>query len=345
MSLAAILVFVYCLNHFRVIVNADKGLQDEGISTGVFIGEAKNSFEKSFLGGSIEAISVPMAQANAIDFSADDDLENQDYAIMEGSGVVFQNSLDSNPFAGLRRTASIYVVAQGDTPFDIAMKFNINVETILQANNLRDGDIIKPGKELIILPINGVQIKIGKNDIIAGLAKKYSGKVEEIIAFNDLQPDGGLKAGDFLIIPNGEMPLAPVMKTPKITAPSSIKSPKLAGNWLIAPATGRLWSRLHSNNGVDISAPCGTPIYAAAAGRVSLADAVGWNLGYGKYITIQHPNGVVSLYGHTSKILVELGQQVAQGQLIALMGTTGRSTGCHVHWEVRGAVNPLGTRR
>jgi murein DD-endopeptidase MepM/ murein hydrolase activator NlpD len=110
---------------------------------------------------------------------------------------------------------------------------------------------------------------------------------------------------------------------------------------MIAPTSGKNWGRLHGKYGVDIASACGTPIYAAAAGTVTLADSVGWNFGYGKYLMIRHSNGVITLYAHTSRIVVEQGQQVAQGQLIALMGTTGRSTGCHLHFEVRGAPNPM----
>ena len=100
-------------------------------------------------------------------------------------------------------------------------------------------------------------------------------------------------------------------------------------------------SRIHGQNGVDVASACGTPIYAAAAGAVILSDGIGWNFGYGKYIMIRHSNGVVTVYGHASRLLVNQGDYADQGQLIALMGTTGRSTGCHLHFEVRGAKNPM----
>jgi len=132
---------------------------------------------------------------------------------------------------------------------------------------------------------------------------------------------------------------------PKYSAPKYASSVQPANNWLIYPTSGRSWGRIHSNNGVDVANPCGTPIYAAAAGQVILSDSSGWNGGYGKYIKIQHPNGVVTLYAHASQLLVSGGESVVQGQLIAYMGTTGRSTGCHLHFEVRGAKNPLAGMR
>lgn len=310
------------------------------------IEETADTIGEQLLGGSFNlgAVEVPVAQAS-VDFSADDELENQDLAIMEGSGLTAPNTPASGSFANMSREVATYVVQSGDSPSSIAVKFGINVDTILWANNLRDGDLIKPGQSLMVLPINGVRVKISAKDTIAVLAKKYKGKESEISAFNNIYEDSKLVAGNFIIIPDGE-PVAVVIKSsPKVTAPQYAQNKTQLGKWLIAPAAGRVWSRLHSQNGVDISNACGTPLYASAAGTIILADTVGWNYGYGKYIMIRHSNGVVTLYGHTSRILVEVGQSVEQGQLIALMGSTGRSSGCHVHWEVRGATNPLGTRR
>jgi murein DD-endopeptidase MepM/ murein hydrolase activator NlpD len=230
------------------------------------------------------------------------------------------------------------VVQPGDTASAIAVKFNINTDTILGANNLRDADLIRPGDRLVILPINGVRIKVGAKDTIELLAKKYNGKASEIMAFNYLTDNSKLVVGDYIIIPDGEMPVA---AQPKVTAPKYAKSSLPLVSWLMIPTTGRDWGRIHGNNGVDIANVCGTPIYAAADGTVMVSDGVGWNGGYGKYIMIQHKNGVVTLYAHASRLLVSAGEQVEQGQLVSLMGTTGRSTGCHLHFEVHGARNPL----
>ena len=92
---------------------------------------------------------------------------------------------------------------------------------------------------------------------------------------------------------------------------------------------------------MDVANACGTPIYAAADGTITLSDAIGYNGGFGKFIKMSHPNGTETLYAHTSRLLVNVGDQVTRGQQIAVMGSTGRSTGCHVHFEVHGAKNPL----
>jgi len=289
----------------------------------------------------LEQILMPTAQG-AIDFTSDDEAENKDLVILQENSVIAPNSPDPyEMFGSFRKEIKTYVVVSGDNPEKIAAVFGISTNTLLWANGLKDGNIIKPGQKLIILPINGVRIKVSSKDTLAFLAKKYQGKEDEIIAFNGLPSDGVLAAGEYIIIPGGEMPETAAPKTTKPASPKYASSTQKAGSWLIIPATGRNWGRTHSYNGVDISNPCGTPVYAAAAGKAILSDASGWNGGYGKYIKIQHSNGVITLYAHASSLLVGEGDFVDQGQLIAYMGTTGRSTGCHLHFEVRGAKNPL----
>jgi len=299
------------------------------------------------LGGplaSLEQILFSSA-SGAIDFAADDEFEDQDLVILqENSLVASQSPAPEEIFSRFRKEIIEYIVQKGDTPTSIAFVYGINTDTLLWANNLKDGDLIRPGDKLIILPINGIRVKVSARDTIESLAKKYQGKSEEIIAFNSLSADGGLQAGQYIIIPGGEKPVE-VAPKPKIITPKYASSTQKAGTWLIIPTTGNNWGRTHSYNGVDIANDCGTPVYAAAGGVVILSDASGWNGGYGKYIKIQHPNGVVTLYGHASALLVSQGQSVSQGQLIAYMGTTGRSTGCHLHFEVRGATNPLAKKR
>jgi len=118
--------------------------------------------------------------------------------------------------------------------------------------------------------------------------------------------------------------------------------PQLAGYFAI-PTTGWNWGKIHYSNAVDIASSCGTPLYAAAEGVVIKAS-IGWNNGYGNLIEIKHPNGVVSRYAHNQRHVVNIGQYVVQGDLIAYMGNTGNThgpTGCHIHFEIVGAQNPF----
>lgn len=137
---------------------------------------------------------------------------------------------------------------------------------------------------------------------------------------------------------------APLLGTTAVARAVSTKAfahlPDL-GSYYLIPTTGFNWGRIHGRNGVDMANSCGTPVRAAAEGVVTVADGDGWNGGFGKYLKISHPNGTETLYAHASKLLVSAGQTVARGEQIMLMGTTGRSTGCHLHLEVHGAKNPL----
>jgi murein DD-endopeptidase MepM/ murein hydrolase activator NlpD len=107
-----------------------------------------------------------------------------------------------------------------------------------------------------------------------------------------------------------------------------------------APSARRS-QKMHGANAVDLAAPVGTDILASAPGTVSVAKSTGWNYGYGQYIVITHPNGTQTVYAHLSNIDVSVGQSVSRGQKIGDMGSTGNSTGPHVHFEVRGAYNPF----
>ena len=155
---------------------------------------------------------------------------------------------------------------------------------------------------------------------------------------------GELQIGDDLIVPDGQI------KSTYVATSGSTKTSAGAkpfaylldlGNYFMPPAGGYNWSRIHGRNGIDIANSCGTPIYAAAEWLVATSDGSGYNGGFGKFIKIAHPNGTETLYAHATKLLIGAGEYAQRGQIIALMGSTGRSTGCHLHFEVHGARNPL----
>ena len=340
---AVVILFIFGgLNYFGLGAGAKKGLMEsQGVLEGSLIEERGISFDQGGLLNSMvgfSSLAVPAAQAS-VDLSLDDEQENQD-TIALGEGGFISPGTAADAFMNIQREPTSYIVQNGDSPFSIAVKFGVNTETILWANNLRETDYIKPGQQLLVLPINGVRVKIGAKDTVASLSKKYSGKEAEVRAFNNLYDDAKLIAGNFIIIPDGEIAAPTAKPSPKVTAPKYAKE-TISSGWLILPTTGKDWGRIHGQNGVDVANACGTPVYAAASGVVTLSDGIGWNYGYGKYLIIKHPNGVVTVYAHSSRLLVSAGEQVEQGQLIMLMGTTGRSTGCHLHFEVRGARNPL----
>lgn len=231
-----------------------------------------------------------------------------------------------------------YTVQPGDKLSFIALDYGVSIESIMWANNLRNSDSIIPDQILKIPPVSGIIHVVKKGDTIGTIAKKYGAKSEEIIAFNGLPLEGQLQINDEIIVPDGKIKGSAGTATQR-TSPFA-HLPNL-GDYFRIPTTGYNWGRIHGRNGIDMANSCGTSIFAAADGNVAISDGVGWNGGFGKYIKIIHPNGTETVYAHLSKILVGIGEYISRGQLIANMGSTGRSTGCHLHFEVHGARNPL----
>lgn len=247
-----------------------------------------------------------------------------------------------NPIGTLNSPAQdqilIYKVKEGDTPASIAENFGISLNTLLWANSIRNPRLIRIGDELIILPVTGVQYEVRKGDTIESIAKQFKGDAEEIISFNGLVIDEPLMVGTALIIPDGEIVLPP---SPTVRIPRFSGLPEYKGYYLRPIFGGRRSRGIHGFNGIDLANSCGVPVLAAAEGTVLIARSSGWNGGYGRYIVLNHSNGTQTLYAHLLSVLASPGQKVAQGSQIAVLGSSGNSTGCHAHFEVRGAKNPF----
>jgi LysM repeat protein len=238
---------------------------------------------------------------------------------------------------------SVYIVREGDTLSQIAEMFDVSANTILWANDIKKASLIKPGMTLVILPITGVRHVVKDGDTLASIAKKYEGDVEEIIAYNQLESAADIRINDTIVVPGGSV------SAPKTSTSGSVRS---GGGVAVStgsgssnfshPLPGALRTQgLHGYNGVDLAAGAGAPILAAASGQVIVAKASGWNGGYGNYVVVKHANGTQTLYAHLSTVTVAVGESVAAGEQIGVIGNTGRSTGTHLHFEVRGAKNPF----
>ncbi|KKU79163.1 MAG: Peptidase M23 family protein [Parcubacteria group bacterium GW2011_GWA2_47_7] len=253
-------------------------------------------------------------------------------------GLSDVDGLDSN-----HGQISIYVVHEGDSLSSIGEMFGVSVNTILWANSLQRGTKIQIGQTLVILPVSGVKHIVKKGDTLASIAKKYSGDIDEIRSYNGIE-DGALVVGDEVIIPDGEV-AAPVVVATKSTSAklSSVSGPAIPGYYQVPFSNYRKTQGLHGYNGVDLVSTLGlgAPVMAAAKGTIIISRQGGYNGGYGSYVVIQHGNGTQTLYGHLQSVAVSTGEIVAQGQTIGKMGNTGRSTGPHLHFEVRGAKNPF----
>ncbi|MEK7509616.1 MAG: M23 family metallopeptidase [Patescibacteria group bacterium] len=237
---------------------------------------------------------------------------------------------------------SIYVVREGDTLSQIAEMFEVSVNTIRWANDIPPSGTIRVGQTLTILPITSVRHMVKKGDTVAAIAKRYDADANEIVNYNKIE--GALVVGSEIIIPNGEIAAAPApaakAKIPAVSSGSS--SVSYAGYYLRPIVGGSRTQGIHGYNSVDLAAPLGTPVLASAAGDVIVARQGGWNGGYGSYVVIRHDNGTQTLYSHESSVIVGVGERVVQGQVIGYVGQSGKATGPHVHFEIRGGPrNPF----
>ncbi len=247
----------------------------------------------------------------------------------------------------LREAPEEYIVKEGDTLSGIADQFGISIETILWENKLTLRSTLKLGSTLTILPVSGLSHTVARGETIASIAKRYKVEERAILDFNEIADGRAVALGQKLIIPEGEQPavIAPARPAPRpsvvrIPAPQDITP---SGIRLLVPVAYKRISQwfTYRHSGIDMAGAYGTPVYASEDGTVVQA---GWGTGYGLYVLIDHGDGLMTRYGHSSKLLVTRGEHVKRGQLIALLGSTGRSTGPHVHFEtiVNGRfVNPL----
>lgn len=276
-----------------------------------------------------------------------------DISVVGGTALLAQDG-PSGTAADIESTPSnqqisVYIVREGDTLSGIAGMFDVTINTIIGANDIQGG-VVRPGQTLVIFPIPGLEHAVVKGETLVSLANKYSSDAHSIAVYNGLADGAALTVGDKIFIPNGEPPVVATKPKPTSTKkPVKTNEPYLGGSgpalsgyfaWPVAG--GVVTQKLHGWNGVDIGAPKGTSIYAAAGGTVVIANGNGaWNGGYGSYVVIQHSNGTQTLYAHMSKVLVSRGDTVSQGDVIGKVGSTGQSTGPHLHFEVRGATNPF----
>ncbi len=282
-----------------------------------------------------------------------------DISTSEGAALIANAGVDgtvpSAEHAVTGGSITSYTVQPGDSISAIAADHGVSVDTILWANSLTRKSAIKPGMTLVILPVSGVRHTVTKGETLASIAKKFDADAADIASYNGLENNEQLIIGTALIIPGGEMTAAAIATTKPastgtkttIKTGGSMGAVRAVGDTsrsedLINPLpAGHLSQGIHGWNGVDIAAPKGTPIYAAAGGTVIVSRVGGWNGGYGNYVVIDHGDGTQTLYGHLTSDSVSVGQSVSQGQPIGTVGNTGKATGYHLHFEVRGARNPF----
>lgn len=324
----------------------------------------RNTAEKT-TAAAVDAPSViPPAEVEVPQY----DLDAQDY-FMAGiqRNILLHTDLPAKP----RGEIITYEVQAGDTIIGIAEKFNLQPETVYWGNPYTladDPHRLSPGQVLNILPVNGVYYEWHEGDGLNGVAEYFGVTPETIINYpgNNLSPETigdyakpNIQPGTWLVIEGGKRELINWV-APRITR----SDPAVAKNYgpgycgevyegpvgsgtFVWPSVERRLSGFDydpsiNHNGIDVAGSLGNAIYATDSGVVVYA---GWNdYGYGNLVVIDHGNGWQSLYAHLDTFMVQCGSYVYQGDLIAGMGSTGNSSGPHLHFELRsdeyGRVNP-----
>lgn len=254
----------------------------------------------------------------------------------------------------LRAQVVTYTVREGDTIFDIAAQFGLAPETVVWSNReaLKDAPwLIRPGLELFILPVDGVYHTVRAGETVEEIAAEYGVETEALYnEWNDLEEGEPLREGQLLVVPGGTSDEVAWEPPPRYPAPGpagysygvcsgvSVQGPG-ANGWFILPTGSPRVSgwyfhdpRNPTHIGLDYACRLGDPIYAADNGVVTIA---GWSGGYGILVELNHGNGFVTRYGHFSSLATGCGQAVYQGQVIGYCGSTGWSTGPHLHFEIR----------
>ena len=242
-----------------------------------------------------------------------------------GNAPVVTESLFKKPV-----TFKTYKVVAGDTISGITRKFGLtNLSTIIAVNDIGNVRAMYPGQKLRIPSVDGLIYTVKPGNSLAGISAKYTIPLEDLLDVNDLSTQT-IKAGQQLFIPGAKLNLSELhealgdmFKVP-LTAVFRVTSPF---GWRADPFTGV--RSFHT--GIDMACPAGTSIYASMDGRVLTA---GWSNIFGNYVIITHPNGYQTLYGHMSKVYAKKGQTVNQRMCIGLVGSTGYSTGPHLHFTV-----------
>ena len=251
--------------------------------------------------------------------------ENGNVLNADGSSAVV-------PAADFRQkvTFSEYKVRSGDTISGISRKFGLsNISTLIAVNGISNVRQLKSGQNLKIPSADGLVHSVKSGDSLSSLSVKYGVTVEDLLDVNDLESQV-LTAGQILFIPGARLS----SETLRMAMGELFTWP-LKGSWRLTSNYGRRADPFTGvtsfHTGIDMAMPSGTPVYSSMSGKI---ESVGYTNIFGNYVIIKHVNGYQTLYAHLTKSLVKSGQNVAQGAKIGLVGSTGYSTGPHLHFTV-----------
>ncbi len=301
----------------------------------------------------IGAILPPYIPKEGQALGQDIDVEAPQVLLVEDGFLMKSSSLTQQGSRRAYAQGIVHIVQSGESRERIATRYGIKVQTLNWANKLADDALLKPGQELLILPVDGVLHTVSRGQTLSRIAELYSVAPQEIAQQNRIDGDF-IVAGQELIIPGGKpivgkpqiavKPPEPLKPGQKPAVPSKVTTvPSVAAQAsygvLQMPCNSCFFTQYYrpGHYAVDVQTRGGGPIFASEDGVVIRADT-GYNGGYGNVVEVDHGNGLVTLYAHNKELYVRSGEVVKRGQVIAWMGNTGRvygDTGIHVHFEVR----------
>lgn len=327
-------------------LNVEKGVG--GLETSVPAEYIEESSDKEIKASGSAKMNGTASESDSMDALAEldelaiiDSLAETD-AESDGLAAAEVLSQDARSSEGLELCYFTYRVQKGDMIGFIADKFNVTQDTIISVNNIHQSRLIQIGQILKIPSMPGIVYTVKKNGETANsIAEKFEVSAEKLARVNHLQENQNLVAGQTLFAPDALLDWVTRQEINGDLFHKPVRSRYYLSSyygWRSSPFSGK--RSYHS--GVDMACPQGTPVYAALGGTVT---SVGYNNVYGNYIIVTHHSGYKTLYGHLSKQLVTRGKWVDTNSRIGLVGSTGLSTGPHLHFTVYKfgkTVNPAG---
>lgn len=243
-----------------------------------------------------------------------------------------------------RKETIEYEVKEGESLSSVARDFGLSPDTLRYANKL-SSNVVSVGQKLKIPPTDGIYIAVRTNDTLSSIAARYKVSVDHIVRYNNIDPSAPIFSGQELLVPGIVAPKLPssgqYIPGGDATGLPAFNPAADSGQFIwptSSPTHYISQGYWYAHKALDLNRLNGWGVYASAAGIVR-TYSVRW--GYGNYIDINHGNGWVTRYAHLAQFKVRSGEYVEQGQLIAIMGSTGRSSGPHLHFEIRYNGSPL----
>ncbi|WP_157152942.1 M23 family metallopeptidase [Brachyspira murdochii] len=261
---------------------------------------------------------------------------------IENATDIFYNTITSdNTLVGdgtIGMKYDEYIIEEGDNLTVISRKIGANLDTLVSVNKISNANRLRPGQKIIVPNRNGLLYTIKKGESLEDVTERYDVSLKRVLTFNKISDAADIEAGDDIFLPGAKYTLDERIDKfgQMFSLPTTITRISSVFGYRVHPITGVRTKHM----GVDIPGRLNTPVYAARKGKVIFA---GYSGGYGNLVIVRHDKGYTTYYGHLNSITTKAGANVGVGVMIGRMGSTGRSTGSHLHFEVRRngvALNP-----